>query len=82
MASSSADGHGGSAHNTLDLDENFEFSGSTDGVGGGQSSTAQSSPSARNFSISAEGREALRNYGIALDLLEEQKRENDRKLRI
>ena len=78
MASSFADGDGGSARNTLD--ESFEFPGSTDDVGGEQSPMAQSSPSARNFSMSAEGREALRNYGIALDLLEEQKREKDRKI--
>ena len=84
---SSADGDGCSGHNLLDKSfsvSEFEFpdtdSGNMDGVGGEQSPMAQSSPLARFFSISTEGREALRNYGMSLDLLEKQKREKDRQI--
>ena len=75
---SSDDGDGGSDHN-LSNERVYNFNVDFDGAGG-QLAIAQSSTLARSFSMSTEGEESLRNYGMALDLLEEQKREKDRQI--
>lgn len=82
MASSSADGNGGGDRNLLDESvSNFEFPDSLDGFGlGGQSPMAQSIPLPRSFSINIEGREALNNHAMVLDLLQKQMVEKDRQI--
>ena len=75
---SSDDGDGGGVHN-LSNERAFHFNLDLDGAGG-QFPIAQSSTLARSFSMSTEGEESLRNYGMALNLLEEQKREKDRQI--